>query len=234
MRKELIMKEYENSLLFWDDWFSKQEAEKIDSTIEISPIEDYMMKEFALNCENVFDYGTGSGCFLFQCAQHKHIKYGLGIDQSENGIRLANETVKLSEPSKFGNLEFKIGCEDYLSSIKSESFDGIICSNVIDVIDHSLVENILKEFKRIVKKDGLIFIKINPQVDVNYIQKSGCVEFAPNMISKDDNLRICNYDSQYWKKMLGKYFELKYYIEFPYNGAKELNRLFYLQNVNED
>lgn len=226
------MKEYENSLEFWDKTFREginSLEEYKDEDIKISSLSDNIMDEFANSCTNVLDYGTGNGIFLFQCKQKNNTIKGVGIEPTKYGVESANRMVELNNV-KYSGLEFFQGNVNYLKSIKDDTYDGIICSNVLDVIEPKLIEEILVQFERVLKKDGILFIKLNPEMNDDMIKKVNGVEFKQHLISINNILRLYNKSSDYWKKIFNNYFEIKYYVEFPYTGQKALNRIYYLIN----
>lgn len=219
------MKEYEKSLEFWDELLSKGEPEKIKDLIKIAPEFDETMATFSESCPTVLDFGCGNGVLLYQCQAFGHLKKGLGIDPAAKVIKTNQETAKLSG---YDNLEFIVGTADSLHNIADESYSGIILSNVIDVIDPVLVEEILEQLERILIINGKVLLKLNPYMNKEMIEKTGGSEFSPNMIEINGILRLCNFETRYWTNLISKYFNIDDYIEFAYTGATSINRLFLL------
>lgn len=219
------MKEYKKSLEFWDEQLSKGEPEKIEETIKIAPEFDEAMAAFSKSCPTVLDFGCGNGILLYQCQAFGHLKKGLGIDPAAKTISLNQETARLNG---YDNLEFIVGTADYLYNIADGSYSGIILSNVIDVIDPALVEEILQQLERILATNGRMLLKLNPYMTKEMLEKTGGSEFLPNMIEINGILRLCNYETPYWTDLISKYFNIDEYIEFTYTNATSLNRLYLL------
>lgn len=108
----------------------------------------------------VLDLGCSSGQSSIKAA--KIAKKVIGVDFDESLLKLAKETAKRG---KTKNVEFKkVNLEKGLK-YKENSFDKII---FLDVLEH-LVERdqILKDIKRILKKDGLLFVGV-PNKDTSW------------------------------------------------------------------
>lgn len=97
------------------------------------------------NCKNVLDAGCGRGQFI------KFNPYGVkvsGIDFIKPDInKLKNEGYNV----KYADLMRKLPYKD-------SSFDGIISSHVLEHIENP--DMMLSEFKRILKKDGILVIAV--------------------------------------------------------------------------
>lgn len=95
------------------------------------------------NCENVLDFGCGSGYWL------EHLPNAFGIDDDMKHIK---------ECKKKGLL-CSLGGIEKLQEIPDESVDGILFSNVIEHLTRKEITQILKQFHRILKPNGIM--KVN-------------------------------------------------------------------------
>ena len=86
--------------------------------------------------KNVLDFGCGTG----DISTHKV----LGIDASKVGIQFANETAKLSE---YKTATFLEGREHMISQMEENSFDGVILSNVLDVMPEDLSKTVVDDLE---------------------------------------------------------------------------------------
>lgn len=76
----------------------------------------------------------------------------LGIDYSESEINLCRE--------KFPELKFEVQNSENMN-LENDSVSGIFCINVMHYVDK---EKTLKEFFRVLKKGGLVFIHFNLEI----------------------------------------------------------------------
>lgn len=92
--------------------------------------------------KNVLDFGSGFGITASHFAKENNV---VAVEPSE-------ETVE--SRCKENQYEQIVGSTEELRKLKSESFDLIICHNVLEyALDR---ENILNEFSRLLKKNGII------------------------------------------------------------------------------
>lgn len=99
----------------------------------------------------ILDVGCGQGRLSIPLAAMGHIVEG--VDLSSNAIQLANKYAT----EKNISLSLKIkDIEEPFSNDMSEKYDCILCTEVIYMVKN--YENILNEFYRLLKKNGLIFI----------------------------------------------------------------------------
>jgi len=92
--------------------------------------------------KNVLDFGSGFGITASHFAKENNV---VAVEPSE-------ETVE--SRCKENQYEQIVGSTEELRKLKSESFDLIICHNVLEyALDR---ENILNEFSRLLKKDGIL------------------------------------------------------------------------------
>lgn len=202
---------------FWNDVFKKLKPEKINlKEIKVENELDKAIKFIGDNAERVLDIGTGSGYALFNAKLlGNKIKYGLGIDSSENAIRFANETIELNNIS---GLDFKVEDHEYLKELKADSYDGIICSNVLDVIPKEIANKIISAIKRILKPNGYLLLKFNFYLTKEIIERTKMEEIAENMYSLNGILRGVNYTTKVWLK---KFKDFEVIKEAEYDRVKK-------------
>ncbi|RMF55463.1 class I SAM-dependent methyltransferase [Candidatus Woesearchaeota archaeon] len=119
-------------------------------TFEIIP--QYNLYQFInfLKGRNVLDVGCGSG---------RDIKYlveegfnVIGIDASENMVRQAKKNAKKGRFMVM-DIEAKLGFAD-------ESVDGIWCCDSLTHVQKKNIQKVIKEFYRVLKKDGVLFVSV--------------------------------------------------------------------------
>ena len=120
-------------------------------------------------CQNVLDFGCGSGYLTLMLSRfinkvHGHEYQGKWVGQSygnssyHNGFLFIQSFIKkmLGSPS-FGfykSLPLKF---------ENESFDGIVLYAVIEHLDKSIENEVLKEIHRVLKPGGFVFIAKLPR-----------------------------------------------------------------------
>lgn len=221
------MKDYENSVKLWNDTYSKAEIKDLTGkTLSVEPLFDVCMNMFAIECPRVLDYGCGTGDNLFQCCQFGYTRYGLGIDMSEKGINYAHEMAK---KNNFNQLDFLTGDIGSLKQYEEGDFDGIILSNVLDVMPRKIAAEVFLELTRLLKKGGLVFLKLNPYYDPETLEEFGLTRFKDNLYEEEGVLRLREVDTAAWHRAFEKHYEILRYLEFPYPWQDGMNRLFLLK-----
>ena len=169
----------QQSIKFWDDYFKQYPTFKIQkSDITIDTALDECLKFLGDHCENVIDVGCGEGICLMEIALiGEKVKSCLGFDASLAAVEKGNEIVKLSE---IKNIKFEQGDENYLKGIPSAYFDGMVCSNFLDVIPTNLSDVVIKEMLRVIKPKGYILLKFNFLLTPELIEKLHMVEIEKN------------------------------------------------------
>lgn len=97
--------------------------------------------------------GTGYGTFFMS----KSAKNCIGIDICPETIKYANKNYSKN------NIEFKQGSIVEIP-IEDKSIDVIVSFETIEHIDEQMQKNALKEYKRVLKDDGILFIS-SPNID---------------------------------------------------------------------
>ena len=114
---------------------------------------------------NILDYGFGAGQNLIHLTKlgFKEIH---GLEPSKEAINLVKKKLK---KIKHGKIIIKqlYFTEDKLPYL-SETFDNIVCTSVLSLLEKkNKVKFLIKEFNRILKKDGKLIIDINgPKSDL--------------------------------------------------------------------
>ncbi len=182
---------------FWNDFFEKLEPEAIkNEDIQIQNRLDELLKFIGDEAKSVLDIGTGSGyCLLVAKTLGKTIEYGLGIDPAKNAIDFAKKTCELS---KIDTLDFKVGDHHLLEELEDESFDGIICSNVLDVIPEETSNEVIKHITRLLKPEGYLLLKFNFYLTEALIERLKMEKIAENSYAMNGVLRGVNHTSKEW------------------------------------
>lgn len=223
--KEVVrMKAYEKEKDLWNDIFADYKPADLNTMrLSVEPTFDACLQIFADKTRRVLDFGCGTGDILFQYAQCGKDKKGVGIDEAEKGIAFACATARLSG---YHQLHFLTGDENLLASFEEEEFDGIILSNVLDVMPDKIAHETIEKLNRILKKGGYWFIKLNPYYSNKELQELDYKRMGFHLYEEDGVLRLRQESTKHWEKALDKLGEIERYLEFPYPWQTGMNRLF--------
>lgn len=201
------MNEIEKSLNFWNDLYKGFKSDNLKFTGD--EIENYTLKgkmknlleDFLLESNKVLDFGFGDGRMLFSMNLIASKDY-YAIEKGEDIVNYMKKKVEDN------NLNIKVfnGGIKQLEKFEDEFFDRIVVSNVLDVIEKKESDDILKEFKRVLSKTGLIFLKLNPSLTHDELLKMGFLCFKDNMYSKNGIFRARNLSTTMWENELEKDF----------------------------
>ena len=172
------------------------------------------------------DFGCGTGDVIFQCYEFGNMNYGLGVDLSQTGIEYAR---KMTLVNNYHGLNFDVGDISYFDSYEEGSFDGIILSNVLDVMPKDVAVTTFIRLTELLPPKGLMFVKLNPYYDKEDMKKWGMTQIKDNLFEEDGVLRYRELDTVTWKHSFEKSFNIIRYLEFPYPWQEGMNRLFLLE-----
>lgn len=193
-----------SSISFWNQFFKDYEPVKINKEeVSVTTTLDKYLKQIGDQCENILDVGCGTGYALIGAKLLGHkMKKGLGFDASNHAIRIAKQTVELSH---IDDLSFVVADESFLSTIPDQSYDGIICSNFLDVIPKEMSQLIIKEIQRILSDEGFFLLKLNFELDEALIEKIKMVEIEENTYQIDGVIRAYNLSTEKWIEQFNQF-----------------------------
>ncbi|HOF54070.1 MAG TPA: class I SAM-dependent methyltransferase [Bacilli bacterium] len=205
MKEEKIKKEV---MAFWNDHFQNLRATAIKrSDITIDTPLDEGLQILADSCQEVLDIACGNGlCLIEAKLLGGKIKRGLGFDASQNAIANANQIVALSG---IENLRFEVGDETFLASIEDESYEGIFCSNFLDVVPDKLALKVIKDIQRILKPGGLLLLKLNFYLSEDLITRLKMEKVDKDSYAINGVFRANNKTSEQWLNLFGDFNLLK-------------------------
>ena len=146
------------------------------------------------------------------------------------GIVLAIEFAKkFASVNNYHNLDFQIGDISFFDNYNSNSFDGIILSNVLDVMPKDVALKTFRRLTDLLVPSGLMFVKLNPYYEKSDMKAWGFTQIKDNLFEENGVLRYRELDTASWKQSFEKHYEIIRYLEFPYPWQDGMNRLFLLQ-----
>ncbi len=223
------MKAYDRETGMWNKIFEKYEPVDLrGSALSVEPMFDEALMEFADRTNRVLDFGCGTGDLSFQCLQYHPEHQITGVDKAEMGIAFANETAALSA---YQNARFFIGGEEFLEQFQKGEFDGIILSNVLDVMPKDVSGETVHKLDRLMMDGGYWFIKMNPYYSKEELASFGYEKKGGNLYEEEGVLHLRQSTTDYWKKQFSKLGKIKLYLEFQYPWQEGLNRLFVIEKT---
>ncbi len=195
------MQQKEKSIEFWNQLFKEVPPMKINrDEVKVENSLDRYLKIIGDSCQTVLEVGCGLGtCLMSSLCLGDKMEKGIGFDASANAISFAQETSKLSG---FDALTYVAQDESFLGTLVSGSFDGMICSNFLDVIPEKLSKTIIDEMSRVLKPNGLLLLKLNFHLDDDLIKKLKMEEVDENTYAMNGVLRAYNLTTEQWIKRL--------------------------------
>ena len=197
-------KAYERETEMWNQVF--KECTPVDLRnldLQVETMFDEALKLFAQKTTNVLDFGCGTGDISFQYLQYQPTHKVLGIDASKTGIEFATETARLSD---YKTATFLEGTDHTVKQLEENSFDGVILSNVLDVMPKDVSKEVVEDLERVLKPGGYWFIKMNHV------------------------MRLRQATTNYWKERFTRFGKEIIYLEFEYPWQEGMNRLFVYQS----
>jgi ubiquinone/menaquinone biosynthesis C-methylase UbiE len=191
--------------------------------------------------DKIIELGCGSGDLFLKILKHKeHISsYIIGIDISGPNIDILNK--KLADISNFAivyvdgnkmhwneNVKVEIGDVRKLENIKSNTFDKVICSEVLEHIRD--IGKALDEIKRITKIGGKIIITVpNLWHPFNWIPNG---KFKTSRLERQWMVRdlIEGYAYRPYTTSDGTVFDYHYYYS-PLYFKKHIEKYFMVEKI---
>ena len=232
-----LRQDYEEAKDFWNTAFAmddeaKQRTEESTDREhgwkQMAPSEKLFEAARTLGSrKRVLDYGCGRGWAAIIAAKSGCADV-TGVELAENAAKSAEFYAKLFEVND--RIRVRHVAEAWLADEAAESYDGIFCSNVLDVVPQEVAENIIENLARIAQKDAPVIIGMNYYMEPKDNPEKKMTVKNGNCVYVDNILRlVCRTDEE-WTATLGRYFAVEKLDHFAWPGeAAERRRLFYLR-----
>lgn len=120
--------------------------------------------------------------------------------------------------------------DGWLDAQPKESYDGLFCSNVLDVIPSEEAERIIRGFSRIVKEEADVIIGLNYYLSPEEAYRRGLNLQEGRNLYADGVLRLVSRSDAEWAELFAPYFTVKELDHFAWaNESSENRRLFFLK-----
>lgn len=210
---------YEQTKEYWNRVFNQEEPRIPTSPTLGLPELDAALDWLVQEGDQVLDFGCGNGTLLLVSGIRGATKM-VGIDLSEAGIRLARERAD----QVIGDYTFHAGGVEVLKGLSSESFDGVILSNILDNMTPDDATTTLIQMHRLLRPGGRMMWKLNAHLTEAEITQYDIQVIEDDLL--DDGLLLWNRTSDAWKELGSRWFVLEQegIVRFPQHDAT--NRLF--------
>ena len=119
---------------------------------------------------------------------------------------------------------------DWLQGVPDGIYDGVFCSNVLDVVPPETAAGILRELARIAADDAAVIIGLNFWMDPEKAKARGQELVNGCMLYVNDVLRLVSRTDEEWTKIFEPYFAVERMEHFAWPGEPaETRRLFCLR-----
>ena len=232
---EPTMEDNRNLIRFWDKVFAMSDEDRQgemqnspDSWKEMAPSEKLFMAAESLGrCSRVLDYGCGNAWASLIAAKSGCTDV-TAVDVVKNGVESARFYAEFFDVADRVHAEL-IGT-DWLRTVPSESFDGLFCSNVLDVVPTETAQDIICQLARVAAKDARIVIGLNFHMSSEKAKERGIELVGGRCLYVDGVLRLVSYSDEEWEKMFAPFFMVEKLEHFAWPGEKaKTRRLFYLR-----
>ena len=139
----------------------------------------------------------------------------------EQEIEMWNRVFEECIPVDLRNLDLKM---------EPMSFDGVILSNVLDVVPKDISTTVIDDLERVLKPGGYWFIKMNPYYSKEELESFEYKNAGNNIYEKDHIMRLRQATTNYWKEKFARFGKEIIYLEFEYPWQEGMNRLFVYQS----
>ncbi len=176
--------------------------------------------------DKVLDYGCGSGWASIVLAK-SGCKDVLAVDLGEEIIKTLRFNAKLYGVEN--NIHATPISSDWLANLPSDSFDALVCSNVLDVIPLETGEAIIAQFARILKKGGRAVIGLNFYMSPEMAKERNVELVDGHYLFSNGVLRLTSLPDERWTERFLSHFKVESLSYFAWPGEKkESRRLFVL------
>ena len=145
VKQEDIGSVYDKIAPVYDIWGKLTESKARNRAIELAEIKDG---------QSVFEVAVGTGLAFYEIVKRNPNGENTGIDLSKGMLKKADRRVsKLSEANYSLNVDSAFNLK-----IEDESVDALVNNYMFDLISFEDMDEILMEFKRVLKKDGKLIL----------------------------------------------------------------------------
>ncbi|MBR5383512.1 MAG: class I SAM-dependent methyltransferase [Clostridia bacterium] len=230
---EKTVKDNQTLIDFWDKAFAmrddgKNEEVSPEAWKDMAPSAKLFKAAQALGTrKKVLDYGCGSGWASVIAAKSGAIDV-TAVDPAPGAAKAA-----VYYAAVFGvedQVHASCIAPDWLRSVPANTYDGFICSNVLDVVPPETAEEIIRGSARVVTRDADVIIGLNYYLSPEAAAQRGIELQEGNRVYMDGVLRLVSRTDEEWAKIFAPYYTVEKLEHFAWPGeTAERRRLFWLR-----
>lgn len=215
--------DYEKLRDFWDKVLKSDDLYKPEGKFIEDDRINNIFKKYINEDTEVLDFGCGSGWALPEIYYTSKFKYGLGIDQSENGIDCARKTAIAALPE--AHIEYIT--EDV--NLVDRKFDFIFTCNTLDVVPDEITLEMIDSLYNKVNDGGYVLVCLNPAFTIDQLVNLIKMEKREDHYYYINGILRCNYKTvEEWVELFKTRFTVVEFDEFFLTKQDKFLRRYYL------
>ena len=218
---------------FWDRAFAASPAEEEpEDWRTIAPSEKLFLAAASLGARRrVLDYGCGSAWAAIIAAK-SGCPDVTAADPAPGAAKAAAGRAALYGVAD--RVHAACVSPDWLGTVPPETWDGFICSNVLDVVPEETAEEILARAARAVTPDAEVIVGLNFCMSPEMAEARGVTLVGGRRLYVDGVLRLVSRTDEEWAEVFSPWFRVEKLEHFAWPGEKtEARRLFRLRKREE-
>ena len=195
---------------------------------ELAPSEKLFAAAASLGSrKKVLDYGCGNG-WAGIIAAKSGCPDVTAVDPAPGAVRTAALYAKVFGAAEQVHAECVSG--DWLQGTADGTYDGLVCSNVLDVVPPETAGDIVKNLARAATDDAAVIIGLNFRMDPEKAAARGVKLTDDGILYQDGVIRLVSRTDGEWTEFFAPYFTVEKLEHFAWPGEPAENRrLFYLR-----
>ena len=234
MNREDIARDNQTLIGFWDRAFAlPEEPERQEEDWRTLALSEKLFQAACSlgRCEKVLDYGCGSGWAAIIAARSGCADV-TAADAAPGAVRAAR--LRAANCGAADRIRFCCAESGWLQRVPDKTYDGLFCSNVLDVIPPETAEEIIREMARVVRRDGIVIIGLNYCLSPEAAAARGLELADGRRLYVDGVLRLVSRTDEEWTRIFAPLFAVELLEHFAWPGeTAETRRLFRLRRQEE-
>ncbi len=227
------LRDNQNLIDFWNKAYGLSDEDKkqisdsgVDGWKSMAPSEKLFQAAASLgSCTKVLDYGCGSAWAAIIAAK-SGCKDVAAVDVSNGPLLAASFHASVYD----AKVDLMKVSTSWLGGVPSETYDGLICSNVLDVVPQETAQDLIHQFARVTKVGARVRIGLNFFMSAERAAERGVDLVDGRKLYVDGILRLVSLSDDEWTALFSRHFKVIRLEHFAWPGEKsETRRLFHLQ-----
>ena len=236
---ERTAQESQTLISFWDKAFAMSEEEQkqvlegeMEDWKDLAPSEKLFKAACALGQrKKVLDYGCGNAWASIIAAKNG-CEDVMAVDAAHGAVQAARLYAERYGVSY--HVKTECATANWLQSIPAGTYDGLVCSNVLDVVPPDIAEAIIRELARVTAPGGIVIVGLNYYLSPEVAAAKGLELVDGNRLYIDGVLRLVSRTDEEWAHIFSPWYTVEKLEYFAWPGeTKETRRLFWLRKCED-